>query len=179
MLHNSANLAVGKAQALAQTFGICGRRVDIEGFLRALLVGPAVQDELALVAEKVRSFGRPDSQRKNVSSWAISVGPRVASAAALRAIISTCPMGALISMLQRHRRLTFDMSGSREHAKRAGGCPLDGEVRPQAHSTQRLSHDQFETRPNLSNGADLHIDESEWQCDFSDRVVRELGGHSS
>ena len=25
--------------------------------------------------------------------------------------------------------LTFDMSGSRKHAKRAGGCPLDGGVR--------------------------------------------------
>ena len=29
-----------------------------------------------------------------------------------------------------HRDLTFDMSGSRKLAKPAGGCPLDGGVRP-------------------------------------------------
>lgn len=31
--------------------------------------------------------------------------------------------------------LTFDMSGNRRHAKHAGGCPLDGGVRPHSHLT--------------------------------------------
>src|SRR5436190_15893571 len=51
-------------------------------------------------AERARSFSRPRSHVKNVSSWRISIGPRSASAAARDATASMLSIRALISMLR-------------------------------------------------------------------------------
>jgi hypothetical protein len=65
-----------------------------------LSIRPLIENEFTFCTEKTRSLRRPDSQRKKVSSCAISTGPSVASAAAIGTSASTLSMRAFTSMLR-------------------------------------------------------------------------------
>src|SRR5919109_5589940 len=98
--------------------------------------------------EKARSFRRPVTQLKKVSSWAISIGPSVARAATRGVSAATLSMRALISTFRAMRSLLQAHAAARpgriiglEHGvQREAAGAVGRQVQADEHQAARREH---------------------------------------